>query len=138
MDFYNQATIGEPWVLPHPRQDGGHLKPYSHLARAAANHAPVLSSLEAEGGQGKVLVKWSAGRDDEFVHTYSITVRRGNEVVCTKRVLADFYHVPQPSQMKKAWRLEIPLEAGEYQVSLSARDSWDAESNTLSTGVTVR
>ena len=138
MDFYNQTTIGEPWVLPHPRKDGGHLKPYSHLVRAAMNKAPVLETLEAEGGAGKVTVKWAAGQDDEFVHTYFVTVRKGGETICTKKVLADFYHVPQPALMKKAWSLDIPLEAGDYEISLTARDSWDAESNTLSTSVTVR
>ena len=138
MDFYNQTTIGEPWVLPHPRKDGGHLKPYSHLVRAAMNKAPVLETLEAEGGAGKVTVKWAAGQDDEFVHTYFVTVRKGGETVCTKKVLADFYHVPQPALMKKAWSLDIPLEAGEYEISLTARDSWDAESNTLGASARVQ
>lgn len=138
MDFYNQATIGEPWILKHPRKDGSHLKIYSPLVRTAMNQAPVLGGLTAESGDGKVTVRWDAGRDDEFVHTYFITVRRGGEVVCTKKVLADFYHVPQPSQMKKAWSLDIPLEPGEYEVTLSARDSWGAESDTLRTVTRIR
>ena len=138
MDFYNQTTIGQPWILRHPAKDGSHLKPYSPVVRAAMNRAPQLPSLEAEGLEGKLSVRWAAGWDDEFVHTYYITVRRGGETVCTKKVLADFYHVPQPAQMKKAWRLDIPLDPGTYEVSLSARDSWDAESNTLSASATVR
>ena len=131
MDFYNQTTIGEPWVLKHPARDGSHLQKYSHVARAAANKAPVLSTLEAEGGEGKLSVRFAAGTDDEFVHTYFVTVRRGGETVCTKKILSDFYHEPQTSLMKKAWSLEIPLESGEYEIELSARDSWDAVSNTL-------
>ena len=35
MDFYNQTTIGDPWVMKHPCKDKSHLKPYSHLVRAA-------------------------------------------------------------------------------------------------------
>ena len=131
MDFYNQTTIGEPWTLKHPARDGSHLKAYSNVARAAANRAPVLRKLEAEEVAGKLSVRWDAGDDDEFVHTYFVTVTRGDRIVCTKKVLADFYHVPQPSAMKKTWRLDIPLEPGDYTVSLSARDSWGAESNTL-------
>jgi len=138
MDFYNQTTIGEPWVMKHPCKDGSHLKKYSPVARAAANRAPVLGKLTAEAGDRKVTLRWDAGRDDEFVHTYFITVRRGGEVVCTKKVLSDFYHVPQTDRMKKAWSLDIPLEPGEYEVSLSARDSWNAESNTVRTLVTLR
>ena len=83
-------------------------------------------------------MKWAAGQDDEFVHTYFVTVRKGGETVCTKKVLADFYHVPQPALMKKAWSLDIPLEAGDYEISLTARDSWDAESNSLGASVRVQ
>ena len=138
MDFYNQTTIGEPWTLKHPCKDGSHLKPYSTSVRTGMNRAPVLGSLEAEGGEGKVTVRWAAGKDDEFVHTYFVTVRRGGESVCTKKVLADFYKVPQPSRMKKEWSLDIPLEPGVYDITLTARDSWDAESNALSAPATVR
>ena len=138
MDFYNQTTIGEPWVLKHPCKDGSHLKKYSHVARAAANKAPVLGGLTAEAGDGKVTVRWDAGRDDEFVHTYFVTVRRGGEVVCTKKVLSDFYHEPQTAQMKKSWSLEIPMDPGDYEVSLSARDSWGAESKTVRVKVSLR
>jgi len=137
MDFYNQTTIGEPWVIRHPAKDRSHLKPYSPLVRTAINRPPVLGSLDAEGASGKATVRWAAGTDDEFVHTYFITVRRGGEVVCTKKVLSDFYHVPRTSLMKPSWSLDIPLDPGEYEISLSARDSWDAESNTLRATVTV-
>ena len=138
MDFYNQTTIGEPWVIPHPARDGSHLKPYSHLLRKAANRAPVLGAMDAEGGEGKVTVRGASATDDEFAHTYFVTVRKDGETVCTKKVLSDFYHEPRTSLMKKSWVLEIPLEPGDYEVSLVARDSWNAESNTLDTTVTVR
>lgn len=138
MDFYNQTTIGEPWVLPHPRKDGSHLRKYSHSLRTATNKAPALVSLEAEGLEGRVHVSFASGTDDEFVHTYIVTVKRGDEVVCTKKILADFYHEPQPSMMKKSWSLDFPLEAGSYVVSLQARDSWDAVSPELTAPVTVR
>ena len=105
--------------------------------RTAINHPPVLGSLNVEGTSGKATVRWAAGTDDEFVHTYFITVRRGGEVVCTKKVLSDFYHVPRTSLMKPTWSLDIPLDPGEYEISLCARDSWDAESNTLRATVTV-
>ena len=40
--------------------------------------------------------------------------------------------------MKKAWTLDIPLEPGDYEVTLTARDSWGAESPALSTAFSVR
>jgi hypothetical protein len=138
MDFYNQTTIGKPWVIPHPARDGSHLKPYSHTLRKAANRAPVLGALDAEGGQGKVTVRWASATDDEFAHTYFVTVRKDGETVCTKKVLSDFYHEPQTSQMKASWSLDIPLEPGQYEIEVSARDSWGAGSNTLRAVASVR
>ena len=137
MDFYNQTTVGEPWVLKHPSADRSHLRKYSHVARAAANKAPTLSSLDVKGGKGSISVSFAAGQDDEFVHTYFITVSRDGNAVCTKKILSDFYHEPRTELMKKSWTETIQLESGDYTVSLKACDSWGAESNTLSAPVTV-
>lgn len=132
MDFYNQATIGEPWVMKHPVKDGSHLLKYDHKRQAAANKAPVLKELKVAGIENGVSVEWTAATDDEFAHTYYITVRQGDKVVASRKVLADFYLHPQTSQMKRVWKRTIPLEPGEYELSLYAVDSWGAESNSLS------
>ena len=131
MDFYNQTTIGEPWTFKHPSSDGAHLRKYNHERLAAVNKAPVLGGMDVEAVPGGAVVTWPSGADDEFVHTYYLTVKQGGAMVFTKKILADFYRVPQTSRMKKAWRLELKLPAGTYEFSLVARDSWDAESNTL-------
>ena len=132
MDFYNQTTIGEPWVFKRPAEDGGHLRKYDHKRLAAANKAPSIKGLKVNVVSGGAIATWPAGTDDEFVHTYYLTVASGDSTVCTKKILADFYRVPQTSQMKKTWRQELKLAPGEYTVSLVARDSWDAESNVCS------
>ena len=137
MDFYNQTTIGEPWTVKRPAKDGSHLAKYNHQAIAAANKAPVLKDLKALGGENKVKVVWSAADDDEFAHTYFLTVKAlpadggDGAVVATRKVLADFYRAPKPSQMKKTWTRDINLEPGMYEVSLYCVDSWGAESNVL-------
>ena len=131
MDFYNQTTIGEPWTMKHPAKNGSHLEKYDHKRQAAANKAPVLKDLKALGGENKVKVVWSAAEDDEFAHTYFLTVSKGGEVVASRKVLSDFYRAPKASQMKKTWTRDIGLEPGEYEVSLKAVDSWGAESNIL-------
>ncbi|MBR0300554.1 MAG: hypothetical protein IJQ93_09595, partial [Bacteroidales bacterium] len=68
-----------------------------------------------------------AAEDDEFAHTYFLSVS-GEGVNINKKILADFYHEPQPSMMKKRWSITIELAPGEYEASLTARDSWNAES----------
>ena len=87
--------------------------------------------MKALGGENKVKVVWSAAEDDEFAHTYFLTVSKGGEVVASRKVLSDFYRAPKASQMKKTWTRDIGLEPGEYEVSLRAVDSWGAESNIL-------
>ena len=132
MDFYNHAGIGEPWVMPHPRKDGSHLQKYNHERLAAANKAPVSGELKVTGEENKLKVEWTAAADDEFAHTYYITVKSvSGEEVAARKVLADFYLHPLPSQMKRVWTREILLEPGEYEVSLQACDSWGAKSDIL-------
>ena len=139
MDFYNQATIGQPWTVRHPCKDGSHLQKYNHGRLAAANKAPVLRDLEwkdagdAKDGRHRIEFSWSAAGDDEFAHTYTITVKG----VGSKKILSDFYHVPQTGQMKKSWSVSFDLAPGEYEAELVARDSWDAESNVISKEIKV-
>ena len=137
MDFYNQTTIGEPWTVKHPCKDGSHLRKYNHGRLRAANKAPELGKMELVPEEDGVTVKFEAGKDDEFAHTYFISVKKGDEVVASLKILSDFYHVPQTSLMKKSWEQKIKLEAGTYEVSLCCTDSWDARSNTLVESVTL-
>ena len=128
MDFYNRAVIGEPWELPAPKADGSHLKRYNHTALRAKNTPPTLSMVEIRDGK----LCFGAGKDDEFVHHYLVTIIKDGEEVARKKVLADFYSVPQPSMMKGSY--EIPLgmpDFGEYTFRIVAVDSWDAESEPL-------
>ena len=132
MDFYNARPIGEDWTLSKPAADGSHLKKYTTAGRAAANSAPELCSLEVVPDGDKVSVAFASGKDDEFVHHYVLTLTGADGVSVTKKVLADFYRHPLPSGMKPSW--EVPftgLQPGKYTVSLTAFDSWGAESNTL-------
>lgn len=132
MDFYNHDTIGEPWTFRRPAKDGSHLEKYSHARRRAANKAPVMKELSVTGRENKLTAHWAAASDDEFAHTYFLTVKKDGKVVASRKILADFYHEPRPSQMKKTWMREVKLEPGKYEVSVYAADSWGAESNVLS------
>ena len=138
MDFYNGAVIGEPLVMHRPSKDKKHLKEYSFARRSARNIPPSLSTMEVSGSvEGGLEVTFPSGTDDEFVHHYAVTLSRDGETVATKKILADFYKHPLPSMMKPSWTVSFGPEdvdsvrMGDYSVSLTAYDSWDAASNVL-------
>lgn len=143
MDFYRSAAIGKPWIIDAPKGDKSHLATYDHVALAAANEAPTLSTLDVEigelsDGRAPVTACWAAGSDDEFVHHYSYTLSKGGTVVDSKLVMSDFYRSPQVSMMKSEYEMSLgTLESGDYVLSLSAVDSWGAVSAPIEKAFTV-
>ena len=165
MDFYNKDVIGEPLVMGRPAKNKKHLEAYSFTNRATANEAPVLSKIDAsvlmpsEPWVKKVAkgisVNFASGEDDEFVHHYVVSLAEDGKEISSKKILADFYKHPDPSEMKRSWSVSFSLDdlpeaftaldpiglpvlkPGTYTVSLTAFDSWDAKSEELTTEVTV-
>ena len=138
MDFYNGDVIGEPLVMGRPGRNGKHLEKYSFAYRSSRNTPPTLDSMDVRGSvRDGFSVRFPAGSDDEFVHHYVLTLSHGDSVLATRKVLADFYRHPKPSAMKTSWRVQFGPQAisladtGRYTVSLTAFDSWDASSETL-------
>lgn len=132
MDFFNNGTIGEPYVMQYPDAAGANLAKYNNVTRKAANQAPTMSTIEAKDVKDNeaASVTFAAGKDDEFVHHYVITLSKGGNMVATKKILADFYLHPNTSEMKSSWTYGFGTlsESGQYTVSVVAVDSWDAES----------
>ena len=131
MDFFNNGTIGEPYVMQYPDAAGANLAKYNNVTRKAANQAPTMSTIEAKDVKDNeaASVTFAAGKDDEFVHHYIVTLSKAGNVVATKKILADFYLHPNTSEMKSSWTYGFgALESGQYTVSVVAVDSWDAES----------
>ncbi len=143
MDFYHETVIGQVWEVNPPASDKSHLDKYNHTALKTSNTSPELSEISAivgsvSAGLASVTVNWAAGIDDEFVHHYLLTVKKGSATVATKKILADFYRAPQPSMMKSSYSLSLgSLEKGTYEMSLVAYDSWDAASAPLVKDFTV-
>ncbi len=132
MDFWNKDVIGEPVVSSYPTSDKSHLTKYNHTTRSLANAAPVLSTLDVDVTDGVATAKWAAGTDDEFVHHYVLTLRKGGTVVTTKKILADFYKSAKTSGMKKEWTRSLGnVTDGTYELTLEAYDSWDAAAKPL-------
>lgn len=132
MDFFNNGTIGEPYVMQYPDAAGANLAKYNNVTRKDANQAPTMSTIEAKDVKDNeaASVTFAAGKDDEFVHHYVITLSKGGNVVATKKILADFYLHPNTSEMKSSWTYGFGTlsESGQYTVTVVAVDSWDAES----------
>lgn len=136
MDFFNNGTIGEPYVMQYPDAAGANLAKYNNVTRKAANQAPTMSTIEAKDVKDNeaASVTFAAGKDDEFVHHYIVTLSKAGNVVATKKILADFYLHPKTSEMKSSWTVDFGTlsESGQYTVSVVAVDSWDTESAPVS------
>lgn len=136
MDFFNNGTIGEPYVMQYPDAAGANLAKYNNVTRKAANQAPTMSTIEAKDVKDNeaASVTFAAGKDDEFVHHYIVTLSKAGNVVATKKILADFYLHPNTSEMKSSWTYSFGTlsESGQYTVTVVAVDSWDAESAPVS------
>lgn len=132
MDFYNKDVIGEPIVSSYPTSDKGHLTKYNHTTLSLANAAPSLSTLNVDVTDGIATAKWAAGTDDEFVHHYVLTLKKGGAVVTTMKILADFYKSAKTSGMRKEWTRSLGnVTDGTYELTLGAFDSWDAAAKPL-------
>lgn len=137
MDFYRNTVIGQPWTVAPPASDNSHLLKYNHAALKAANTAPQLSTLNVEvgtltDGKASATAKWAAGTDDEFVHHYSYTLAKDGNTVDSKLIMSDFYRSPQTSMMNSEYSLALgTLSEGSYEFTLTAIDSWGAESEPL-------
>lgn len=132
MDFYNRDVVGDPILSSYPASDKSHLTKYNHTTLSLANAAPTLSTLDVDIADGAVTAKWGAGTDDEFVHHYVLTLKKGGKVVSTKKILADFYKSAKTSGMKKEWTRSLGnLDNGSYELTLEAFDSWDAAATPI-------
>ena len=146
-------------------KDNKHLKEYSFKSRKEANEPPTLSSMDAgavmatepwrKGAIAGISVSFSSGTDDEFVHHYVVSLSRDGAEVASKKILADFYKHPDPSEMKSFWSIifspddldescvetdqsgNYSVRGGSYTVTLTALDSWDASSEALSKDVSL-
>jgi len=142
MDFQNKTTIKDPFVIEAPKADKSHLEKYSK-DRAEANKAPTLSAnaitVKDDSSNPKVEmlsveVEFLAGTDDDLIHHYVLEVKEKDFVVESHKILTDYYRHGNVADMKTEYNVLIAeaLTRGiEYDICLTAYDSWDAASNTV-------
>jgi len=146
LNFGRKGEIKYPFVLKAPQADGSHLLDYGwDRGDSVKNKAPVLpenaisvkdtAKGKAPGEKVSVVLTFQSGTDDDQIHAYAVTTRNAEgKIVETQRVLADFYKVLQPSEMKTEWSFELSgkyLKGETYEIMLMAADDWGVASNIV-------
>ena len=144
MDFYNETTIDTPWEISYPTADGSHLTAYgTDRGSAEKNTAPVISQnikavITPSGTQKSVTIEFGAATDDTFAHHYTMEFKKAGKTVRTFNILSDFYRVKSPADMSETLSCTIgKLAKNDYEVILTAYDSWGAASESVSLKFTV-
>ena len=146
MSFSYKKEIKYPFVLQSPQADGSHLLDYGwDRGSSEKNEAPVLaadaisvvdnSADKAAGEKVTPRITFRSGTDDDQIHAYAVSVRDDRGYLMeTQRVLADFYKVRQPEQMKDSWSFTLTgeyLKGETYEIMLVAADDWGVASNVV-------
>ena len=143
MDFQNETTIKDPFVIEAPKADKSHLNKYSK-DRANRNQAPVFAenavsykddSADAKAEILTLTAKFLAATDDDLIHHYVVELKENGIVIETHKILTDFYRHGKVSDMKAEY--EVTFDEGcsrgaKYEICATAYDSWGAKSNTAS------
>ena len=145
MDFYNETTIDTAWEISYPTADGSHLTKYGKdRGNTENNQAPVLSGIEAimgtpsSTGKQSVTIRFDAATDDTFAHHYTMEFKKAGKTRKTFNILSDFYRASSPDKMSKTLSQALgTLSADDYEVILTAYDSWGAASEPISLTFTV-
>ena len=109
------------WSFSLPYENDGK---YSFESRKADNKAPVITDTKGNISKkdGKVLLSFAAGTDDDFVHSYKVVID-GKE---TKYFFSDFYN--GIGSMKDTVELELSDDGKTHNYKIYAVDSWGEES----------
>ena len=146
MDFYNETTIDTAWEISYPTSDGAHLTAYGKdRGSAEKNTAPIISNdiqatITTNGSKKTATIQFGAAQDDTFAHHYTMEFKnvKTGKVLKTFNILSDFYRAKSPAEMSKTLTCDIiGIGKGDFEVTLTAYDSWGAASESVSYQFTV-
>lgn len=94
---------------------------YTDEIRKNNNKIPVMENLNGESyiKDGKTFLKFEAGQDDDFVHSYKLVWSNGKE----QYYFSDFYN--GIDNMSEYMELPVNMKKGIYSVKIYALDSWN-------------
>lgn len=109
------------WSFPLPYVNDGR---YTFDKRKANNQAPVLKNTTGSiaAKDGKVILSFAAGADDDFVHSYKVVIDDKE----TEYFFSDFYN--GMDSMKNTVELTLADDGKPHNYEIYAVDSWGAES----------
>lgn len=140
IDCYNKGEIKTPWMLDKPNENKTHLNKYTK-ARGDNKSCPLmtgkafLSERVDESGKTIITLTFDSATDDDLVHRYVVKYYENGLEKGQKNILADFYKHLNPKDMKKQYTLDLceKNEGVKYSAKIYAINSWDKESNIMST-----
>lgn len=99
IDFHNRKTIGEPWIIPAPKANNSHLKPYSAEERKKVNKAPAFApdakvQIHIVQDPTELLeISFPKAKDDDVVLSYELTFADKKTGKCIKKtaLYSDYY-----------------------------------------------
>lgn len=110
------------WTFPMPYENDGR---FAFDTRKAENKAPTMvanAEASATVDGDKVVLRFLAGADDDFVHSYKVVVDDKDE----KLFFSDFYN--GLGAMTDTVTLELKSDGNKHQYKIYAVDSWGAVS----------
>ena len=122
----------DPWILPTTLNKQNFS--YTNSIRMANNEAPQMTAASGSSfvKEGKIYLRFSAGKDDDFVHSYKIEWSNGT----SQLYFSDFYN--GLSAMATTVDLEIlNMPQGNYTAKIYAVDSWGRVSDNYTEIVDV-
>ncbi len=122
----------DPWILPTTLNKQNFS--YTNSIRKANNEAPQMTAASGSSfvKEGKIYLRFSAGKDDDFVHSYKIEWSNGT----SQLYFSDFYN--GLSAMATTVDLEIlNMPQGNYTAKIYAVDSWGRVSDNYTEIVDV-
>lgn len=114
------------WSFSLPYENNGK---YAFGTRKAENKAPAISETKgtATAKDDKVILSFTAGTDDDFVHSYKVII----DDQTTKYFFSDFYN--GIDNMKTTVELELESDGSAHSYKIYAIDSWGEESENCIT-----
>lgn len=122
-----------PWILPIPLTKEGFT--YTTQSKLSANSAPTMNGENGEfiRESGGAYLQFTAGRDDDFVHSYKLVWSDGKEQL----YFSDFYN--GIDGMSDTVKLKLDKKGSGLSVKIYAVDSWGAvsENYTLISDISI-
>lgn len=150
MDFFHEAEIKSPWLVPAPKDDKSHLQYYTTGVRKSTNQAPYFEDdayiTIRRVAKKKLDIEFRAAKDDDLVYAYEIHLLDKATLLPVGAAYtitySDFYMTPDPKEMAtkvfKAFSTDafkLPTNefdlTKEYLVKIVAMDSFGLKSEPL-------